>query len=162
VEIGARPVIEENMKSKLPIDNYEPAGTYQVWHRDGEAYRHVANVEAGNYMAAVVLPLFERGTPGTELVTWLAEPARPTTFGDKIIDPLGAPYEIYKPDFGGVALRKTSVPEARQASTVPRDQASHPTPSQIANSNKYKLSSPDQGKSGGKEHSHSKDDGHTM
>jgi hypothetical protein len=90
----------------------EPAGTYQVWHRLGEQFRHVANVEAGNYMAVVVLPLFKKGTPGTERVSWLVDDARPTGYGDKIVDPLGQAYELYKPDFGGTALRETTMPVA--------------------------------------------------
>jgi hypothetical protein len=101
------------MADKSRAVNDEPAGTYQVWHRDGDVFRHVANVEAGNYMAAVVLPLFERGTPGTEGVTWLVDSARPTTYGDKIVDPLGAAYEIYKPEYGGTALRETSIAAGR-------------------------------------------------
>jgi hypothetical protein len=171
-EMADWPVIEANMKDKLPIANEEPAGTYQIWHRDGDAYRHVANVEAGNYMAAVVLPMFKRGTPETERVTWLVEPARPTTFGDKFVDPLGAAYEIYKPDFGGIALRQTSIPEARPlashqvtpsaepARPLPGDQSPHPWPSQIAQANRLKKSEQDQGKSN--EKAISKDTGHSI
>jgi hypothetical protein len=154
------------MKDKLPSVNDEPAGTYQVWHRHGEAHRHVANVEAGNYMAAVVLPLVERGAPGSERVTWLVDSARPTTYGDKIVDPLGAAYEIYKPGFGGAALRETSMPEAvplasREANRS-GDQPRHPWPSEVANSNKHKQPSTDHGEGSGREHSHGKDDGYSM
>jgi hypothetical protein len=53
-------------------------------------------------------------------------------------------------------------PSAVQSPGPPGDQPSHPTPSQIANSNKYKQSSPDHGKSGGKEHSQGKDEGYSM
>ena len=150
--------------------NDEPAGTYQVWHRDGEAYRHVANVEAGNYMAAVVLPLFERGTPGTERVTWLVDSARPATFGDKIVDPSGAAYEIYKPNYGGTALRETSMPEARPSASrevtlsaeparpLPGDRSPHPWPSQIAEANRHKQP----GQSQGNEKANVRDDGYSI
>jgi hypothetical protein len=93
----------------------EPCGTYQVWQRNGEEFRHVANVEAGNYLAAVMLPIFKKGTPGTERVSWLVDDARPTGYGDRIVDPLGKAYELYQPDFGGAALRETTLPGSRDA-----------------------------------------------
>ena len=165
---------KSNTSTKLSISNNEPSGTYQVWHRYGEAYRHVANVEAGNYMAAVVLPLFERGAPGTERVTWLIDLARPTTHGDKIVDPLGAAYEIYKPDFGGTALREASIPEAKPlvgrenalsaelARPSPDDRPPHPWPSEIAEANRHQPSEKDQGKDSGSEKANGNDTGHSM
>jgi hypothetical protein len=157
------------MAGKLPVGKDEPAGTYQVWHRDGEAFRHVANVEAGNTMAAVVLPLFRRGAPGTERVAWLVDPARPTTYGDKIVGPLGAAYELYKTDFGGTALRETSMAEAKPSASrdvtpsavpalpFPGEQPPHPWPSEIAEANRHQP-----GKDNGNGHENSHDAGHSM
>lgn len=90
------------------------AGTYQIWQKAGKGFRHVANVEGGNHMAAVILPMLKRGTPGTERVTWLVKVARPSSVGDKIVDPNGVAYEIYRCDFGGIAIRKTGMPEESQ------------------------------------------------
>jgi hypothetical protein len=154
------------MADKVPVVKDEPAGTYQVWHRDGEAFRHVANVEAGNYMAAVVLPMFKRGATGTERVTWLIDSARPTTFGDKIVDPRGAAYELYTPDLGGVALRETSMPGAETSAsrdvTTPAPASLHPWPSEIAKANRQKQAVQDQEKSNAQDKSNGHDDGHSM
>jgi hypothetical protein len=87
----------------------EPSGIHQIWHRHGDGFQHVASVE-GNYMAAVVLPMLERGHPAAERLSWLIDDARATDLGDKIVDPLGKAYELYSPDFGGLALRETTMP----------------------------------------------------
>jgi hypothetical protein len=108
------------MKGDLFASN-DPKGTYQVWHRNGEEYRHVADVEAGNYMAAVILPLIKRGEPGSEGVTWLVDNPRSTTFGDKIVDPVGLPWEIYKHPVGAVSLRETAMPQAADKQYNPAD-----------------------------------------
>ena len=97
----------------------EPSGIHQIWHRHGDEFQHVANVE-GNYMAAVVLPMLERDHPAAERLSWLIDDARATDLGDKIVDPLGKAFELYSPDFGGLALRETTMPVTEQP---PRMQA---------------------------------------
>jgi hypothetical protein len=157
------------MADRSPVAKDEPAGTYQVWHRQGDVFRHVANVEAGNYMAALVLPMFKRGAPGTERVTWLIDSSRPTTFGDMIVNPRGTAYELYKPDGGGAALRETSLPAAEAPASrdvaplaepalpSPGEPPPHPWPSEIAEQSRNRPV-----KDTGCRHDKAHDDGHSM
>ena len=80
----------------------EPRGTYQVWHREDHGYRHVANADVGNLLAALVLPGMPPGTSGREAVTQLVEGARAATFGDVIVSPSGTAYRIDDGRYGPV------------------------------------------------------------
>jgi hypothetical protein len=97
------------MRKRL-FESNEPKGTYQLWFKDGENFQHVANVEAGNYMAAVALPLFEAEELCRKRVTWLVNVSRSIGFGDKIVDPNGEAFEVYRPRFGGISLISASHP----------------------------------------------------
>ena len=129
--------LDKEQRGSPPASNDEPAGIYQVWHRNGEAFRHVANVEAGNYTAAVVLPLLKRGTPGTERVSWLVDDARPTGYGDKIVDPLGKAYRALQAGFRRTVLKETTMPVTGQP---PRMEADCLEPSSNAQRRKRLLS----------------------
>lgn len=84
----------------LPDHNREPQGTYQVWHKEGDGYVHVANADVGNLLAALTLPLMPLGTPETERLDFLVEGTRQTDFGDVIVNPNGAAYQIVKAGYG--------------------------------------------------------------
>jgi hypothetical protein len=89
----------------------DPVGVYQVWHRVGKEFRHVADVP-GNYMGAIVSTgMVARDHPLAQHVIWLVDQARPTTLGDKIVDPLGHAYELYDHKEFGPALRKAESPQ---------------------------------------------------
>ncbi len=93
----------------------DPKGTYQLWFRDGEHFQHVANIQAGNYTAAIILPLIRAGEDGSERVKWLVNVSRTISFRDKIVDPNGAAFEVYQPRFGGIAMINTSHPNQQTA-----------------------------------------------
>jgi hypothetical protein len=85
----------------------EPIGTYQVWHKDGDWFRHVANVEAGNLFAALVLPSYiSKDHEEYKRVTSFVDELRPNTFGDVIVNPANVAYEIHKPDCGEIGFRR--------------------------------------------------------
>lgn len=98
--------------SKMPeMGPPEPIGTYQVWHKEGDGFRHVANVEAGNRLAALVLPYIKKDEVEYKRVTLLVDDARTITYGDVIVDPEHVAFEIYKPDFGGIGMRQVDFPQ---------------------------------------------------
>lgn len=84
----------------LPDNDREPQGRYQVWHKEGEGYVHVANADVGNLLAALILPLMPLGTPETERITFLVEGTRLTDFGDVIVNSKGDAYQIVKAEHG--------------------------------------------------------------
>jgi hypothetical protein len=88
------------------LEPREPVGTYQVWHKEGDWYRNVMNIECGNMLAALVLPYVGKDDPHYQRITMLVDEPRTTTFGDVIVNPANVSFEIYKPDFGGVGWRK--------------------------------------------------------
>jgi hypothetical protein len=97
------------MKTPMFKSN-DPKGTYQLWFKDGKQFQHVANIQAGNYTAAIILPLIRAGEDGSERVKWLVNVSRTISFRDKIVDPNGVAFEVYRPRFGGIALINTSHP----------------------------------------------------
>lgn len=75
---------------------------FQVWHKDGESFTHVANVRTGNLLGALVFTLSPKDghwqdNPEVEA---LVKNARATTFGDRIVNPDGLAYSIH--NFSGV------------------------------------------------------------
>jgi hypothetical protein len=84
-------------------DKSEPAGIYQVWHKEDDGFVHAINVESGNLLGALIMPLVRDGEFGGDRVTYLIEVARPSTFGDVIVNPEGAAYEIH--DYKGMGPR---------------------------------------------------------
>ena len=97
----------------MPKDN-DPVGTWQLWHKEGNTFRHAANIENTNYVGAAVKPSFPEGHPMQEGVKWLGDNHRPPDFGDKFIDPTGKPLELYKGEYGIMALRETEHPSPTQ------------------------------------------------
>jgi hypothetical protein len=93
----------------MPKD--DPVGTWQLWHKEGNTFRHAANIENTNYVGAAVKPSFPEGHPMQEGVKWLGDNHRPPEFGDKFIDPTGKALELYKGEYGMTALRETTSPE---------------------------------------------------
>ena len=81
-------------------DKPEPAGIYQVWHKTDDGYVHAINVDSGNLLGALIMPLVREGQFGGERVTYLIDDARSSTFGDVIVNPEGAAYEIH--DYKGM------------------------------------------------------------
>jgi hypothetical protein len=81
----------------------EPSGTYQVWHRDGDWFRHVANVECGNLLGALVLPCLPSES---QRVTKMVAELRPFRHGDVIVNPERVAYEIYEHEMYGSAFRE--------------------------------------------------------
>jgi hypothetical protein len=94
--------------SKIPdFEPREPVGTYQVWHKESDGFRHVANVEGGNLLAAIVLPYINKDEAEYRRVTPLVDDARTITYGDVIVNPEHVAFEIYKEaDFGLLAWRQ--------------------------------------------------------
>jgi len=75
---------------------------FQVWHKDGDGFTHVANVRTGNLLGALVFTLDPKGgrwqdNPEVEAIV---RDARNTTFGDRIVNPDGLAYSIH--NFSGV------------------------------------------------------------
>ncbi len=75
---------------------------FQVWHKDGDGFTHVANVRTGNLLGALVFTLDPKGgrwqdNPEVEAIV---KDARNTTFGDRIVNPDGLAYSIH--NFSGV------------------------------------------------------------
>jgi hypothetical protein len=104
------------MAGKMPdMGPPEPVGTYQVWQRGREGFRRVFDVEAGNRLAAFILPLLDKEHEEYRRVTPLSEDARPLTYGDVIVNPAGEAYEIYKPEIGGTGFRETAHPQPQAA-----------------------------------------------
>jgi hypothetical protein len=98
----------------MPKDN-DPVGTWQLWHKEGNTFRHAANIENTNYVGAFLKPSFPESHSMQEGVTWLGDNHRPPGFGDKFIDPTGKALELYKGEYGMTALRETEHPAARAA-----------------------------------------------
>jgi hypothetical protein len=94
--------------SKIPdSEPRETVGIYQVWHKEVTGFRHVANVEGGNLLAALVLPHLNKDESEYKSVTPLVDDARASTFGDVIVNPEQVAFEIYKEaDFGMMAWRQ--------------------------------------------------------
>ena len=85
----------------------EPVGTYQVWHKEADGFRHVANVEGGNLLAALVLTSFiNKDHEEYKRVTPLVDDMRANTFGDVIVNPEHFAYEIYGDEDVDIAFRK--------------------------------------------------------
>jgi hypothetical protein len=105
---GVRPDAARAKKKDDLFASDDPVGVYQVWHRAGKEFHHVADVTS-NYMGAIVMTSVGREHPLARNVTWLVDQARPTTYGDKIVDPLGKAYELHKQEVGPV-LRETEMP----------------------------------------------------
>ena len=57
-------------------------------------------------LAALVLPYMNKDEPETKRVTPLVDDARTITYGDVIVNPNHAAFEIYKPHCGGTAFRE--------------------------------------------------------
>ncbi len=75
---------------------------FQVWHKEGDGFTHVANVRTGNLLGALVFTLDPKGgrwqdNPEVEA---LVRDARGTTFGDRIVNPDGLAYSIH--NFSGI------------------------------------------------------------
>ena len=97
---------------KFPaVEPPEPVGTYQVWHKEADGFHHVANVEAGNRLAALVLPHINKDHQDYQRVTRLVDDARIFSFGDVIVNPERIAFEVYKPDMGGIGLREVDFPQ---------------------------------------------------
>lgn len=90
------------MKDKSLFAGDEPRGTYQVWHKQGDDYRHVVNANVGNLLAALVLPDMKREAEERQNIAELTEGRRPTTFGDVIVNPHGQAYRIDDTQYGPV------------------------------------------------------------
>ena len=85
----------------------EPSGTYQVWHKEADGFRHVANVEGGDLVSALVLSSFiNKDHEEYKRVTPLVDEVRANTFGDVIVNPRNVAYEIYEHDIAGIGFRK--------------------------------------------------------
>ena len=102
-------------KLSFPDHDREPQGRYQVWHKEGEGYVHVANADVGNLLAALILPLMPLGTPETERIMFLVEGTRLTDFGDVIVNPTGAAYQIVKAEHGPTYRAIDFAPSKQQA-----------------------------------------------
>jgi hypothetical protein len=75
---------------------------FQVWHKDGEGFTHVANVRTGNLLGALVFTLSpkEGHWQDNAEVEALVRNSRSTTFGDRIVSPDGLAYSIH--NYSGV------------------------------------------------------------
>jgi hypothetical protein len=96
----------------MPKD--DSVGTWQLWHKDGNTFRHAANIENTNYVGAFLKPSFPEGHSMQKGVKWLGDNHRPPGFGDKFIDPTGKALELYKGEYGMTALRETEHPSSTQ------------------------------------------------
>jgi hypothetical protein len=95
------------MTKLLDSEPQEPVGTYQVWHKETDGFRHVANVEGGNLVSALVLSsLISKEHEEYKRVTPLVDRARANTFGDVIVNPKNVAYEIYGDDDVDIGFRK--------------------------------------------------------
>jgi hypothetical protein len=97
---------------------------FQVWHKDGDRFTHVANVRTGNLLGAMVFTLNPKGghwqdNPEVEA---LVRDARNTTFGDRIVNPDGLAYSIHNFSGVGAGFREADSPagdtQARFASLL--------------------------------------------
>jgi hypothetical protein len=87
-------------------DPREPIGTYQVWHKEGDGFRHVANVEADDLLTAVMMPYISEDDQHYRPVTHMIGDARETTYGDVIVNPKHFAFEIYKSNVCYVGFRR--------------------------------------------------------
>jgi hypothetical protein len=72
----------------------EPSGVHQVWHKEGDGYRHVLDANVGNLLAALVLPDLKADGQERAGITERTEERRATTFGDVIVNPAGQAYRL--------------------------------------------------------------------
>ncbi len=94
----------------------ERQGTYQVWHKNGEIFTRVADVNAGNLLAALVFTMHRKDGSWQDhpRVTTLVGPTRSTDLGDRIVDPDGVVYSIDRTGLGA-SFREVHVsPEVRE------------------------------------------------
>jgi len=84
----------------------EPIGTYQVWHKEVDGFRHVANVEADDLLTAVMMPYISEYDQHYRPVTHMVGDARETTYGDVIVNPNHAAFEIYESNVCYVGFRR--------------------------------------------------------
>lgn len=85
---------------------------FQVWHKDGDNFTHVANVRTGNLIGALVFTLNRKDAPWQDYpeVEALVKDARSTTFGDRIVDPDGLAYSIHNFSGVGAGFREADSP----------------------------------------------------
>jgi hypothetical protein len=88
---------------------------FQVWHKDGEGFTHVANVRTGNLLGALFFTLSRKDghwqdNPEVEA---LASNVRDTTLGDRIVSPDGLAYSIHNFSGVGVGFKDVDHPDMR-------------------------------------------------
>ena len=100
----------EKRKEKMP------QGRYQVWHNGADGFVPVANVQAGNLLAALVLTINRTDAPWAENehVVALLPNARSTDFGDVVVNSEGVAYQVQKTRHGLVFAMVDFPPQREQ------------------------------------------------
>lgn len=91
--------------------NDDPSGTHEVWHQHPDGFRLAATVDT-NLLGALVKPNCGPDHPLGQNVRYTEAWKRPTTFGDKLVNPKGQVLEIYKDKQSRLlAVRETTHPQ---------------------------------------------------